>query len=578
VIVIDKTSAAVGWIIRAGPAVALLHLLYALYHLGRAPTRRTPASTAGYMIFAGLVDTGLIPFFLFSALMAHNDYATNAYRWTTLFKNDPTDYEIIHVFFLLSAIEGGLLLVSIVLDVPLAIIFRKIANMPPDMNPLEANLTARPHKRNKSELTVSDKHTSGSTTDLFNNRMSKSTDTAARRNPFMHTRADSSDSFTLIQDSSTRGSRLNLEMAASNCPSRPQSTTINTSPKSRAGGADIDHRPIRSPSPARSDKSQDYWSWLSYSNFDGLPVSLSNDAIKELDAQVRPLSPVSPLSSQCISRAETPERTDNNGQRNGTHPTNSQLLRPDLLQPSTQHTPPPKKRSRDPLGMNPPSPYFPQSSAQDENLFSIPRKQVTPDVSQSSLALQESSGNVQAGGRCGQPGRNSTFIGSGGKTRFYGDLRSSIGSFGHTCNNSETQRQMSNEWSPGDDGAASGEDEFALEPDFERTRSDISEYSNFQIHAVDDDGDDDQSAYSHEPVRIDSGSENWWATTKVDGTRQVSNSTATDLRGGYAGLGEEFGKGMGKRREVSGKLAEEGRSDEVLTRPGAAGWARFKGL
>jgi hypothetical protein len=73
--------------------------------------------------------------------------------------------------------------------------------------------------------------------------------------------------------------------------------------------------------------------------------------------------------------------------------------------------------------------------------------------------------------------------------------------------------------------------------------------------------------------------------------RNVSASTGFDLRGGYAGLSAEFGKGMGRRREVSGKVAEEGRffGNDIEVeeakykaakehKAGAAGWARFKGL
>ena len=74
--------------------------------------------------------------------------------------------------------------------------------------------------------------------------------------------------------------------------------------------------------------------------------------------------------------------------------------------------------------------------------------------------------------------------------------------------------------------------------------------------------------------------------TMYHGQRQVSNSTGHDLHNGYAGLDPEFANAIPRRREVSGKIAEEGRGFEITTqpvqvksaKPGAAGWARFKGL
>ena len=99
---------------------------------------------------------------------------------------------------------------------------------------------------------------------------------------------------------------------------------------------------------------------------------------------------------------------------------------------------------------------------------------------------------------------------------------------------------------------------------------------------------------------------------------RVVSTTGHDLSAGYAGLGAEFGRGMGRRREVSGKVVEEGRGSgygyasaggdgegvqahtqvgpgggtatagarrngdangkETKTGIAAPGWARFKGL
>lgn len=71
-------------------------------------------------------------------------------------ENRPTDpnvmkYMVPSVFYGLIG-SGGLHLLSLAISVWLALMFRRITKMPPDMNPLEANLTSRAHKRNKSSV------------------------------------------------------------------------------------------------------------------------------------------------------------------------------------------------------------------------------------------------------------------------------------------------------------------------------------------------------------------------------------------------------------------------------------------
>ena len=102
---------------------------------------------------------------------------------------------------------------------------------------------------------------------------------------------------------------------------------------------------------------------------------------------------------------------------------------------------------------------------------------------------------------------------------------------------------------------------------YERTRTmqTESDYStNFEVYASDSDDEKLSANAGHMP-------QSQW-----NGVRQTSNSTGHDLGSGYAGLGSDFGQGMGRRRDVSGKMAEEGRASPPKN--GAAGWARFKGL
>ncbi|MCJ1286303.1 hypothetical protein MMC26_005648 [Xylographa opegraphella] len=193
VICVKGTDSTLGWIIRIAPGLAILHTVYAIYHLMRSSKDRTPSSSASYMLFAAIVDAGLIPFFVFTAMMAraqNTEPSDSAGHWGTLFGNDAATAKIILSTFLLSVVGGALLLLSLCISVYLAVMFRKIAKLPPDMNPLEDNLTSR-HKRNKSsvsaplmEFTDREKHLSAPLTD------------SPRAVPFLHTRTDSSDSQT----------------------------------------------------------------------------------------------------------------------------------------------------------------------------------------------------------------------------------------------------------------------------------------------------------------------------------------------------------------------------------------------
>lgn len=78
---------------------------------------------------------------------------TKADGWTTILSNQQLTPIFILVIFYLATVGGGLHLVSFVDSLYLAFQFRKILNLPPDMNPLEDNLTSR-HKRNKSSIST----------------------------------------------------------------------------------------------------------------------------------------------------------------------------------------------------------------------------------------------------------------------------------------------------------------------------------------------------------------------------------------------------------------------------------------
>ena len=171
-----------------------MHTVYAVYHLMRSSKGRTPASSASYMLFSAIMDAGLIPFLVFTALISRTQYTQGSDSpdaWTTLFGTDrPNDtYKIIYSLFLVSVTNGGLHLIGLCISVYLALVFRKISRLPPDMNPLEDNLTSR-HKRNKSSVSMSANGTSS-------NRSSHLSDPLMgppRKVPFLETRAHSSAS------------------------------------------------------------------------------------------------------------------------------------------------------------------------------------------------------------------------------------------------------------------------------------------------------------------------------------------------------------------------------------------------
>ncbi|KAJ5703046.1 hypothetical protein N7488_010594 [Penicillium malachiteum] len=193
-IVVKDVGTTVVWIIRAGPIVAVLHTLYAIYHFCRSPLTRPPASQGSYAVFAGVMDVGLIPFYVYTALLAQSDYSTDKYHWGTLFSNSQITLDIIEAMFICAAVNSGLHLVSFCLSIFLAVVFHKISRLPPDMNPLEDNLTCRPRRSLRSEGEKDEKHMSSSTMNTYiDDPLMGSPRTIA----FMHTRTESLGGDTL---------------------------------------------------------------------------------------------------------------------------------------------------------------------------------------------------------------------------------------------------------------------------------------------------------------------------------------------------------------------------------------------
>jgi len=147
------------------------------------------------MLFASIFDVSLIPCYAFSALVTY----TKSQEWRVILTNQDLTPIFIKVAFYTYAVAGGLHAITLGLAINLAVTFRRITQLPPDMNPLEDNLTSR-HKRNKSSMSTM------STDSAFTKRGSAMSEKRAPANayedfrqptiPFFHTRQQSTDSFS----------------------------------------------------------------------------------------------------------------------------------------------------------------------------------------------------------------------------------------------------------------------------------------------------------------------------------------------------------------------------------------------
>ncbi|ORY10027.1 hypothetical protein BCR34DRAFT_625433 [Clohesyomyces aquaticus] len=160
-IFIRGAQATEGYIMRIPPGIDIVFCLYGVYHLCRAAKARPAGSSASYHFFALGMDAGFIPFCVFTAMLAlrnYNEQAGTDGRWRTFFPTDEETNKVLQVSWLTATTVGGLHCASMSLDLYLLLIFRKISGLPPDMNPLEENLTSRrksnKHKHKNSSISA----------------------------------------------------------------------------------------------------------------------------------------------------------------------------------------------------------------------------------------------------------------------------------------------------------------------------------------------------------------------------------------------------------------------------------------
>ncbi|KAK1755981.1 hypothetical protein QBC47DRAFT_201251 [Echria macrotheca] len=240
-VLISNVEPLTGWVLRITLAVAILHCMYAVYHLSNPAGGRTPGSSAAYHVFAGVSDVCVMPLYAYGALSARNQATAGDGAWRTLLPDQRNVKFFVPAVYYSLISAGGLHLLSLAISLWLGVMFRRITMLPPDMNPLESNLTSRAHKRNKSSVVTidSDKRlTTGSERPLSQAELSRPPTI-----PFMHTRQNSQTTLAGSHDG-----RLDL-------PSRQYQIPHPNSPRN---SIDLSMKRMSAPPPRSSPRPGNY--------------------------------------------------------------------------------------------------------------------------------------------------------------------------------------------------------------------------------------------------------------------------------------------------------------------------------
>ncbi|KAL7929100.1 hypothetical protein V8C35DRAFT_201313 [Trichoderma chlorosporum] len=216
---VDNTTA---WAMRILQGITIANSAYAIYHLSRDATARAPASSAAYHFCCVVLDSGAVAGYALGALTLHK----NATTWGIVFNNKDIMPTFTSAVLYTAIGAGSSHLLTLSSSAWLGWLFRRISLMPPDMNPLEDNLTARPsHKRNKSSISTAastgpdaekpwleSRRNSASVYEAVPERVSVS---------FMHTRTESRDSAISM------GSRISASPERKKAPLRYQPRASN---------------------------------------------------------------------------------------------------------------------------------------------------------------------------------------------------------------------------------------------------------------------------------------------------------------------------------------------------------------
>lgn len=150
-------------------------------------------------------------------------------RWRSMFPTDAETNKVLKTTWLTATAVAGLHLLSFFLDLYLVVMFRKITKLPPDMNPLEDNLTSRrnmKHKHKNSSISAITKMTDhnekrfSDQSTVAGNRLSQADPLLDRSIPspeksqiaFMHTRTNSEMTYSPHTPHSALQSKERLSM------------------------------------------------------------------------------------------------------------------------------------------------------------------------------------------------------------------------------------------------------------------------------------------------------------------------------------------------------------------------------
>lgn len=382
----------------------MVHCAYSLWHLSRPASGKTPGSSASYMIFASGIDLCSLPCYVYAALIGAEQHKLSAkglnqdHEWTSLLPNGQADTPILSAtVFLISVIIGGLHLVTLGVSAYLAATYRAITRLPPDMNPLEDNLTSRhsiKHKRNKSSMSASmaslhvGRMSDEMAMKLHSNR-SYTDSTMPPTVPFLHTRTGSGNSLPSYHSSpptSRRGSEIDVQARQSFYDQPPSLRSSRSSTRSTRS---------RSRSPKRAS------SPLKHTSYAELPISEpdteteSNRISQHADPLHDAWFAASALSSVPNSRTSSPMRTKSPAY----HPVHARRTSFDEI-----------PAHPNPLAANPPSPRHTYTPLQLAPFANINLGDGSTDIVDSAPSPIRSSSPRQK-------------VSENLKARFYGELR-----------------------------------------------------------------------------------------------------------------------------------------------------------
>ena len=193
------------------------------------------------------MDLTLIPFYVYIALSDRWNISQpleNKARWRSLLKSQAITDDLINYTWIIATVIGGLHLVTSGISVYLARMFRKISNLPPDLNPLEDNLTSRRKSKHKYKNSDMTEVTGASGHDKHDSGVCLPWEDEKRPVSFIATRNEADQLYSPHNPRTANESRISLPVSAPSIadthPGSPVSTPSIVSKSSSEGLSHID--------------------------------------------------------------------------------------------------------------------------------------------------------------------------------------------------------------------------------------------------------------------------------------------------------------------------------------------------